>query len=106
MQQLRPEACLVAQELEERGNRIHILLLVKCGPLVAALRATSLPRWRESASSVAAELDPHMGEAIGEGLLQGVETLFFGRSSLVVIDGNAIARLAAEHFVNRHVGAL
>ncbi len=40
--QLRPEACLGAQVLEQRRDRIHILLLVKRDALVAALRAIAL----------------------------------------------------------------
>ena len=43
VQQLGGEACFVTQELEERRDRVHILLLVKRSPLVAALRRLPWP---------------------------------------------------------------
>src|SRR5258708_36992551 len=106
MEQLWPKSSLIAQVFEERRNRIDQLLLVERDAWVAALRTVALACGGEAASAVATELDPHMGKSVSEGLLQRLQALFFRLTALMVIDGNAVPRFSAEHFVDRHTGAL
>src|SRR6202012_4381938 len=102
--ELRSKSSFVAQVFEDRRNGIDKLLFIECRALVAALGAIALTGRCKSTPTVPAKLDPPVGKSVGERLLQGVETLLLGLASLMVIHGNTVPPLPAEHFVDGHAG--
>ena len=101
-------ADLRADVLEDGRDRVDVEVFVEREALIAAFGTIALVGANEAAASVPAfaELDADVAVAALHRFGDVLGGLFLGPPADVVVAGNGVVRLAAEHLEDGHAGAL